>query len=492
VGEAQRYQAFAVGALQIALFGGLALLLFLNFRGQGGNGRVGRRSDGGATTFQDVAGTQGAAEELREVVDFLREPTAFAALGAHVPKGVLLVGPPGTGKTLLARAVAGEANVPFFHISGSEVTGFVVGLGAQRIRGLFRKARRRGGVIFIDELDALGGARGRNRAHNEDDRTLNQLLVEMDGFSPTEGVVVVAATNRPEDLDDALKRPGRFDRTVTVGLPTVDGREAILRLHTGRRNIPVAADVDFARLARLTPGASGAELANLLNEAAIAAVRLQANSVAWTHMEIARDRMLLGKERVGFRARDREWRIVAYHEAGHAIAGVMACPEDGLHKVTIQPRGRAMGVAHFATEDDRHLHSRSYLEAQIIKGLGGRVAEELIFGADQVTGGAESDLVHVNRVARQMVLRLGMGDGSLLVYDGENTPLSAETQARMDRNIEALLNRLYDRTKSILGAHLPALEALAKALLDRETLDGEEALDVLRENGLEPPLPLAD
>jgi cell division protease FtsH len=209
-------------------------------------------------------------------------------------------------------------------------------------------------------------------------------------------------------------------------------------------------------------------------------------------MEIARDRMLLGKERVGFRARDHEWRTVAYHEAGHAIAGVMACPEDGLHKVTIQPRGRAMGVAHFAPEDDRHLHSRSYLEAQIIKGLGGRVAEELIFGADHVTGGAESDLVHVNRVARQMVLRLGMGDGSLLVYDGENTPLSAETQARMDRNIEALLNRLYDRTKSILGAHLPALEALAKALLDRETLDGEEALDVLRENGLEPPLPLAD
>jgi cell division protease FtsH len=388
--------------------------------------------------------------------------------------------------------VAGEANVPFFHISGSEVTGFVVGLGAQRIRGLFRKARRRGGVIFIDELDALGGARGRNRAHNEDDRTLNQLLVEMDGFSPTEGVVVVAATNRPEDLDDALKRPGRFDRTVTVGLPTVDGREAILRLHTGRRNIPVEADVDFARLARLTPGASGAELANLLNEAAIAAVRLQADAVAWRHMEIARDRMLLGKERVGFRARDHEWRTVAYHEAGHAIAGVMACPEDGLHTVTIQPRGRAMGVAHFAPEDDRHLHSRSYLEAQIIKGLGGRVAEELIFGADHVTGGAESDLVHVNRVARQMVLRLGMGDGSLLVYDGENTPLSAETQARMDRNIEALLNRLYDRTKSILGAHLPALEALAKALLDRETLDGEEALDVLRENGLEPPLPLAD
>jgi cell division protease FtsH len=477
-------------SVQFLLLVALGYMLFLNLRGQGGNGKVGRRGDGSDTTFEDVAGTQGAAEELREVVDFLRLPADFAAMGARVPKGVLLVGPPGTGKTLLARAVAGEARVPFFHISGSEVTGFIVGLGAHRIRSLFRKARKKGGVIFIDELDSLGGARGRNRSHNEDDRTLNQLLVEMDGFAPTEGVVVIGATNRPDDLDPALKRPGRFDRLVTVALPTVDGRAAILRLHTDRRGIPLGEDVDLVRLARLTPGASGADLANLINEAAIAAVRSQATRVDWMHFEIARDRMLLGKERVGFRAQDREWRIVAYHEAGHALAGVVACPDDGLHKVTIQPRGQAMGVAHFAPEDDRHLHTRAYLEAQIVKGLGGRVAEELVFGTDHVTGGAESDLVHVNRIARRMIYRLGMGDSGLLVYDEDDAPLSAEALSRMDVQVQALLDRLYDRAREIISSNRPALEALAAALLERETLDGDEALAILDAHGVRPRLTL--
>jgi cell division protease FtsH len=469
--------------LQILLFGGLGYFVYVQTRGQGG-GDVGRVGQSG-TTFDDVAGTQGAADDLIEIVEFLRDPTAFAALGARVPKGVLLVGPPGTGKTLLARAVAGEAGVPFYQLSGAEVTGFVVGLGASRIRSLFKKARKSGGVIFIDEMDSLGGTRGRNRSHNEDDRTLNQLLVEMDGFSPTQGVVVVGATNRPEDLDPALKRPGRFDRHVTVGLPTADGREAILRLHASRRHIPVGDDVDFHRLARLTPGASGADLANLLNEAAIFAVRTQSPSVEWRHFESARDRMLLGKERVGFRAPDREWKIVAWHEAGHAVAGVVACPEDGLHKVTIQPRGRAMGVAHFAPDDDRHLYPKSYLEAQIIKGLGGRVAEELVFGADHVTGGAESDLIHVNRIARRMVYRLGMaGSGSLLVHDEEAGPLGAEAQARMDDEVQALLARLYERTREILTTHRAGLDALAAALIERETLDGREALEVLRNAGV--------
>jgi cell division protease FtsH len=481
------YRQVAAFAVQFVLLGVLGWMLFLNLRGQGGNGKVGQKGSSD-TTFGDVAGTQGAAEELREIVDFLKQPGAFAALGAHVPKGVLLIGPPGTGKTLLARAVAGEAGVPFFHISGSEVTGFIVGLGAHRIRSLFKKARKKGGVIFIDELDSLGGARGRNRSHNEDDRTLNQLLVEMDGFAPTEGVVVIGATNRPDDLDPALKRPGRFDRVVTVGLPSVDGRAAILRLHTERRGIPLADDVDLVRLARLTPGASGADLANLINEAAIAAVRGQAPVVGWEHFEIARDRMLLGKERVGFRANDREWRIVAYHEAGHAIAGVVACPEDGLHKVTIQPRGQAMGVAHFAPDDDRHLHTRAYLEAQIVKGLGGRVAEECVFGSDQVTGGAESDLVHVNRIARRMIYRLGMGEGGLLVYDDEGAPLSADAQARMDTQVQALLERLYDRAREIVSSNRPALEALALALLERETIDGEEAVAILEEHGVRPKL----
>jgi cell division protease FtsH len=300
-------------------------------------------------------------------------------------------------------------------------------------------------------------------------------------------VVVIGATNRPEDLDPALKRPGRFDRNVVVGLPSVDGREAILRLHAGHRGIPVGEDVDFHRLARLTPGSSGADLANLINEAAIAAVREKAERVEWQHFEIARDRMLLGKERVGFKANDAEWKIVAFHEAGHAIAGVVACPEDGLHKVTIQARGKAMGVAHFAPDDDKHLHSRSYLEAQIIKGLGGRVAEEIIFGAANVTGGAESDLVHVNRVARRMVYRLGMGESSgLLVYE-EDAPLSAATQSRMDGEVRDMLDRLYVRTREILSTHQPALEALAQALLARETLDGVEALAVLEAHGVKVP-----
>ena len=471
-------------ALQILLFGALGYFVWWQMRGQNG-GDIGRAGVS-ALTFGDVAGTQGAAEDLREIVDFLRNPSAFAALGARVPKGVLLVGPPGTGKTLLARAVAGEAGVPFFQLSGAEVTGFVVGLGAQRIRSLFARARKKGGVIFIDELDALGGTRGRNRAHNEDDRTLNQLLVEMDGFAPTEGVVIIGATNRPEDLDAALKRPGRFDRHVTVGLPTTDGRAAILRLHVEKRRIPVALDVDLQRLARLTPGASGAELANLLNEAAIFAVRSQSPAVEWRHFEAARDRMLLGKERVGFRAPDREWKIVAWHEAGHAVAGVIACPEDGLHKVTIQPRGRAMGVAHFAPDDDRHLHPKSYLEAQIIKGLGGRVAEEIVFGPEHVTGGAESDLIHVNRIARRMIYRLGMArSGSLLVHDDEAGSLSGDAQARMDAEVQTLLADLYDRTREILTAHRAALDALASALLERETLDGSEAMALLEQHGVE-------
>ncbi len=487
----KRVRAWTIAGLQVGLVLGLALMLYAGLRAQGivGNG-VGERAGRTRTSFSDVAGTQGAADDLRELVEFLKHPAVFARMGARVPKGVLLVGPPGTGKTLLARAVAGEAKVPFYFLSGSEVTGFIVGMGAHRIRSLFRKARKKGGVIFIDELDALGGARGRNRSHNEDDRTLNQLLVEMDGFAPSHGVVVVAATNRPDELDTALRRPGRFDRTVTVGLPSVDGREAILRLHAERRSVPLAENVDFQRLARLTPGYSGAELASLLNEAAIAAVRDQAERVNWQHFEIARDRMLLGKERVGFRARDGEWKTVAYHEAGHALAGVVGCPDDGLHKVTIQPRGQAMGVAFFSPDDDRHLHSRHYLEGQIIKGLGGRVAEEIVFGREHITGGAESDLVHVNRVARRMIYRLGMGaDTGLLVYD-DQAPLSGDAQARMDAEVRAMLERLYERTREILLEHRAALDALAELLLQRETVDGAEAMEVLIQNGVPVPADL--
>ncbi|HEV2735424.1 MAG TPA: AAA family ATPase [Longimicrobiaceae bacterium] len=469
--------------LQVGILGAIGYFLFQHHRGHHGS-ELGEAAKS-TTTFDDVAGTQGAAEELRELVEFLKRPAAFAALGARIPKGALLVGPPGTGKTLLARAVAGEAGVPFFSISGSEVTGFIVGLGAHRLRALFKKARKNGGVIFIDEIDALGGKRGRNQSHNEDDRTLNQLLVEMDGFTPSDGVVVIAATNRAEDLDPALRRPGRFDRTISVGLPTSEGREAILRLHATRRGIPLHPEVELGRLARLSPGSSGAELANLLNEAAILAAREREPQVLWRHLEAARDRFLLGKERVGFTALQAEWNTVAYHEAGHALAGVVCCPEDGLHKVTIQPRGQAMGVAFFSPDADRHLYRRRYLEGQIVKGLAGRAAEEIVFGGDAVTNGAQHDLVQANGIARKMVYQLGMGEETgLLIHDGQPGSLSGEAQARMDREVKGLLEAGYRDALEVLRANRPALEALARALLDRETLDGPDAVRVMEEAGL--------
>ncbi len=484
--SSRRIKDAVASGLQLLIFAALGYFLYLQYRSQHGEGFG--RSGQSKTRFRDVAGTQGAAEELRELVSFLQDPRAFAAVGARVPKGALLVGPPGTGKTLLARAVAGEAGVPFFSLSGSEVTGFLVGLGAQRIKSLFKKARKNGGVIFIDEIDALGGKRGRNQSHNEDDRTLNQLLVEMDGFAPTEGVVVLAATNRPDGLDPALRRPGRFDRTVSVGLPTAAGREEILRLHVVRQQIPLGDDVDLARLARLSPGSSGADLANLLNEAAIAAAREGEVVVRWAHFEAARDRILLGKERIGFTAAEEEWKTVAYHEAGHALAGVIACPEDGLHKVTIQPRGEAMGVAFFAPEDNRHLYRRTYLEGQIIKGLAGRAAEELVFGADAITSGAQHDLVQVNGIARKMIYQLGMGATTgLLIHDGQPGSLSAAAHGDMDREVRQLLEHLYAYTRELLQRNLPALHALAQALLERETLDGDEAIRLLEAHGLSRP-----
>ncbi len=465
----------------------LALVLVVRRQmtsGQGGGTDLGKASQS-STTFADVAGNDGAVSELREIVDFLKSPAKFGRVGARTPKGVLMFGPPGTGKTLMARAVAGEAGVPFWTISGSEVTGFIVGLGVMRIKSLFKKARKSGGVIFIDEIDALGARRGRNQSHNEDDRTLNQLLIEMDGFSPTDGVVVIAATNRSDDLDPALMRPGRFDRSVSVSLPSASEREAILKLHAAQRHVPLQSDVDLGRLARLMPQTSGADLANLLNEAAIVAARCGTEQVEWTHIESARDRLLLGKERSGFRASDREWRIVAVHEAGHALAGVTACPEDGLHKVTIQPRGQAMGVAFFSPDSDQHLHSRRYLEGQIIKGLGGRAAEEVVFGVDAITSGARSDLQHVTRIAKEMVYHLGMGATTgLMIYDSSAGPVSGELHAAMDREVRSIIEGLYARTLELMRAHRTALEALGEALLIQETLDGPDAIALLEANGL--------
>src|SRR5688500_5137512 len=476
--------------LNIAILVGLACLVVMVLRRQlgatgGGPGTdMGDRTES-STTFANVAGNDGAVAELREIVGFLQAPDRFSKVGARTPKGVLMFGPPGTGKTLMARAVAGEAGVPFWSISGSEVTGFIVGLGVVRIKSLFRKARKKGGVIFIDEIDALGGRRGRNQSHNEDDRTLNQLLVEMDGFSPSDGVVVIAATNRSEDLDPALLRPGRFDRSVSVGLPTAPEREAILRLHATNRQIPLAPDVDLGRLARLMPQTSGAELANLLNEAAIVAARTEGSTVEWSHIEAARDRLLLGKERRGFQASDRERRVVAMHGEGHARLGVRVSVGEGGQKVTIQPRGQAMGVAFFSPDGDQHLHSRQYLEGQILKGLGGRAAEEVIFGAEAVTSGARSDLQHVTRIAKEMVYHLGMGESvGLMVLDSQSGAPSEETHAMMDREVRALIERLYAKALELVRANRAAVEGLGSALLEQDTIDGPDAVRIMVEHGL--------
>jgi cell division protease FtsH len=477
--------------LIIGIVASLAVILFMTVmvRKQIGRGAVDTEAGstaGTSVTFQDVAGNTGAIADLREIVGFLKEPQKFAAMGARIPKGLLLEGPPGTGKTLMARALAGEAGVPCYVASGSDFTGTYVGQGVQRVKSLFKKARKAGGaVIFIDEIDTLGGRRGREQGHNEDDRTLNQFLVELDGFDPSVGVVVVGATNRVQDLDAALLRKGRFDRSVTVGLPTVSEREEILALHVRDRGVPLDPGVDLTRLARLMTGTTGAELAGLINEAAILAVKTGCDTVTWTHVEEARDRVLLGRAREGFAVSDSERRLVALHEAGHALAGVVFCPADPLHKVTIQPRGRAMGVAFFQPDHESHISSREYLEGQILKGLGGRAAEEVMYGVDRITSGAASDLQHTTRVAKQMVYRLGMGAGTgLMTYDPDSGPVSGDTHSRMDQDVRAILEAAYTKVLACVRQHRTALEALADALVDRETLTGAEAIEIMVKAGL--------
>jgi len=469
---------------------GVILIMGIALRRQIGGGKVDTEAGsmaGTTVTFADVAGNTAALADLQEIVTFLREPKKFASMGARIPKGLLLEGPPGTGKTLMARALAGEAGVPCYVASGSDFTGTYVGQGVQRIKGLFRKARKAGGaVIFIDEIETLGGRRGREQGHNEDDRTLNQFLVELDGFDPSVGVVVVGASNRAQDLDPALLRKGRFDRSVTVNLPTVSEREEILVLHARDRGVPLAPDVDLTRLARLMTGSSGAELAGLLNEAAILAVKTGCASVTWSHIEEARDRVLLGRARDGFAVSDTERRLVALHEAGHALAGVLYSPTDPLHKVTIQPRGAAMGVAFFQPDHESHLSSREYLEGQIRKGLGGRAAEEVVYGSGKITSGASSDLQHTTRIAKQMVYRLGMGSTTgLIVFDPESGPVSSDTHVRMDQDVREILESSYATVLDCMRVNRPALEALGEALLERETVSGSEAIAIMRAAGLE-------
>jgi cell division protease FtsH len=442
------------------------------------------------TTFADVAALEAAKSELLEIVDFLRDASKYHLLGARIPKGVLLTGPPGTGKTLLARAIAGEARVPFFSISSTEFVEMFVGVGASRVRDLFQRAKVAApAIVFIDELDAIGGRRsargpGGSGGNDEREQTLNQLLVAMDGFEPNEAVIVIGATNRPDGLDPALLRPGRFDRQVVVDLPDRRGREAILRLHT--RSIPLAPDVDLASLAQGTPGMSGADLANLANEAALTAARANRTAVTRVDFDQALDRITLGSEGAPLMDEE-ERRLVAYHEGGHALVAMMLPNVDPVHRVTITPRGRSLGVTQFRPIDDRRNYRRDYLVNRMAVGLGGRAAEEE--ACDDITSGAQNDLQQVTNVARAMVTQLGMADEVGLVYwggtgaEGLNAGLylpwepkeySDETAQRIDSAVRALVDEAHDRARGLLRDHRAALNAIAAALMHEESLTGEE------------------
>jgi cell division protease FtsH len=430
-------------------------------------------------TFADVAGVDEAKEEVKEIVDFLREPDRFAAIGGRIPKGVLLVGPPGTGKTLLARSIAGEAKVPFLFSSGSDFVEMYAGVGASRIRKLFKDARRHPScIIFIDELDAVGRSRGGNSlSHEEREQTLNQLLVEMDGFAPNQGIVVVAATNRPDILDPALLRPGRFDRQVTVGAPDVKGREQILKIHA--KKVPLGADVDLRQIARGTPGFSGADLANLVNEAALLAVRGGRTIVTNADLDQARDKVLMGVERRSLTMSEHERVTCAYHESGHAVVAALLPHADPLHKVTIIPRGRALGVTMQLPEGDRHTHTREFLEAQIAILMGGRVAEELFLR--QMTSGAGNDIERATDIARRMVCEFGMSSLGPLAYRTPGNPwetdrgvgISEATAQRVDEEVRELVMRGYETARQIVSKNRTSVRAMAEELLVVESLDAD-------------------
>lgn len=437
-------------------------------------------------TFQDVAGVDEAKEELREIVEFLKEPQKFIQLGARIPKGVLLVGPPGTGKTLLAKAVSGEAGVPFFSISGSEFVEMFVGVGASRVRDLFDQAKRHAPcIVFVDEIDAVGRQRGTGLggSHDEREQTLNQLLVEMDGFDTNTNIIIIAATNRPDILDPALLRPGRFDRRVTLDRPDMHGREAILKVHV--RGKPLEPDVDLSAIARSTPGFVGADLENLVNEAAILAARRNKKAIGQAELEEAIERVVMGPERKSRLISDEEKRIIAYHEAGHAVV-MNAIPEaDPVQKITIVGRGQAAGLTWYRPEDDRLLMSRKKMLAQLAGTLGGRAAEELVF--DDITSGAASDLEQVTRIARTMVTRLGMsealgqrvyGQKEELIFLGreiaEQRDYSEAVAEQIDREVNRIVNEAYQRALSILREYRPYLDAVANKLLEVETLSREE------------------
>ena len=447
----------------------------------------------GRKTFEDVAGIEEAKEELEEVVEFLKDPQKFQRLGGKIPKGALLVGPPGTGKTLLARAVAGEAGVPFFTISGSDFVEMFVGVGASRVRDMFEQAKKNAPcIIFIDEIDAVGRHRGAGLGGGNDEReqTLNQLLVEMDGFEANEGVILIAATNRPDVLDPALLRPGRFDRQVTVGLPDVRGREKILRVHL--RNIPLAPDVDAKVLARGTPGFSGADLANLANEGALLAARRNKRMVTQQDLEDAKDKVMMGAERKSMAMSEDERQLTAYHEGGHAVVALKVPAADPVHKATIVPRGRALGMVMQLPEGDRYSMKLKQMTSRMAIMMGGRVAEELIFGAENITSGASSDIQQATKLAKAMVTQWGFSDKLGLVAYGDNQEevflghsvarnqnISEHTAEIIDEEVRRLVDDGYKEAKKILKKNAKGLEAVAQALLEYETLTGKEIEDLL-------------
>jgi cell division protease FtsH len=503
------FLSLLLNLLPIALLIGVWLYFMRQMQQGGGKGAMsfGRsrakllNEDQTKATFADVAGCDEAKEEVAELVEFLRDPGKFQKLGGKIPRGVLMVGPPGTGKTLLAKAIAGEARVPFFSISGSDFVEMFVGVGASRVRDMFEQAKKHAPcIIFIDEIDAVGRHRGAGLGggHDEREQTLNQLLVEMDGFEGGEGVIVIAATNRPDVLDPALLRPGRFDRQVVVGLPDVKGREQILKVHM--RKVPLADDVEPMVVARGTPGFSGADLANLVNEAALFAARENAKEVRMDHFDRARDKILMGAERRSMAMSEEEKTLTAYHEAGHAIVGRLMPDHDPVYKVTIIPRGRALGVTMYLPEGDRYSYNRTYIESNLCSLYGGRVAEELIFGIDKVTTGASNDIERATKMARNMITKWGLSDemGPIAYAEEEGEVflgrsvsqtknVSDDTARKIDEVLRGILDKAYGRTTAILSDNLDKLHAMAKLLMQYETIDAPQ-IDAIME-GREPPPP---
>ncbi|MDX1686649.1 MAG: ATP-dependent zinc metalloprotease FtsH [Candidatus Promineifilaceae bacterium] len=492
------WSSLLVSFLPILVLIGLGYFFFSRMRTQGqnifsmGQSRAKRYEQGDEpTTFDDVAGVEGAKAELEEIIEFLRNPDKFQRLGGEMPKGVLLVGPPGTGKTLLARAVAGEAEVPFFSITGSDFMEMFVGVGASRVRDLFNDAKENApAVIFIDELDSIGRRRGAGLGggHDEREQTLNQLLSELDGFEPNESVIVIAATNRPDILDPALLRPGRFDRRITVDMPTLKSRVAILKIHA--KGKPLADDVDLERVARGTPGFSGADLKNMLNEAALLAARKDKSAIEEEDVEEARDKILMGLERENLELTDEEMRLIAYHEAGHAVVAALLPNADPIHKVTIIPRGKAMGVTQQLPEREKFIFPREYMLDRMGVMMGGRAAEDLVFGSP--TSGAENDLKQATRVARKMVLdwgmserlgRVALGGEREQVFLGEEIAHRreySETTAReVDEEVRAIVEEAYQRATSCLREHRDELDQVAEALLEKEEIPGDRVLELV-------------